>query len=264
MHIKKLIERIEFLGKAPEDPDKFTTWIKADGHLALLRDNAKEDELIIYGSGIYSFIYAVVVSEENLSPLDKDDLLKWNGKHPFSPCASYIYSGAKDEIWIEGSDFCTNTLKGAQQLVFARTFEGMKGKERSYFEILQEYAHVTGIHWRRERHAYGHFDKNGEFDPIVSITSREDQGDITLVSFKRKPLEKISRCHKLGFGSYVRLHPTYGEKTSLLYLMVPKRCLKRVVIVSTDKRSILGREDTHVGFRSSVPGAQRLKYSRPQ
>lgn len=187
---KKLIERIAFLGKAPEDPDKFTTWIKADGHLALLRDNAKEDELIIYGSGIYSFIHAVVVSEENLSPLDKDDLLKWNGKHPFSPCASYIYSGAKDEIWIEGSDFCTNTLKGAQQLVFARTFEGMKGKERLYFEILQEYAHVTGIHWRQERYAYGRFDENGDFDQIVSITSGKDIGDITLVSFKRRPLEK--------------------------------------------------------------------------
>ena len=190
---KKLIERIALLDNVPEDPTEFKTWIKADGHLTLLRDNAKEDELIIYGSGSgdYTFIHAVVVSENKIFPLNQDDLLQWNGIL-CSTCAGYVWGGGTNDVSIERDcfDFCTNTLKDAQQLVFARTFEGMKGKERSYFEILQEYAHVTEIHWRPKLHDYCRFDEKGDIDPIVSITSREDQENITLVSFKRKPLEE--------------------------------------------------------------------------
>ena len=193
---KKLRERIALLDKVPEDPAEYTAWIIADGHLDLLRDNAKEDELVIYGSGDYTFVHAVVVGENKISPLDKGDLLRWNGKHPFSLCASYLFGGAKDDVSIEGADFVAKTLKGARQLVFARTFEGMKGKERSYIEILQEYVHLTEIHWRPERHAYCRFDENGDFDPIVSIQSKEGDGDVTLVSFKREPLEQYLTATK--------------------------------------------------------------------
>ena len=188
---KKLIERIAFLDKAPEDPDKFTTWIKAKGHLDLLRDNAKEDEQIIYSSGDYTFIHAVVVSEDKISPLDKGDLLKWSG-NPFNPCASYTCGGGKEGVWVESNYYSwgCKTLKGAQQLVFGRIFEGIKGKDRLFLEILQEYAHVTEIYSRPERHAYCRFDENGDFDNIVSITLEEAKEDLTLVSFKREPLEQ--------------------------------------------------------------------------
>ena len=90
----------------------------------------------------------------------------------------------------DGFEFGAKTLKVAKQLVFTRTFEGITGKDRSYFEILQEYSHVTEIHWRPELHAYCCFDDNGDLDPIVSITSKEDKGEVTLVSFKREPLEQ--------------------------------------------------------------------------
>ena len=83
----KLVDRISHLDELPEAAAKYATWIKADGHLTLLRDNAKEDELIIYGSGDYTLIYSVVVSEDSISPLDKDDLLRWSGSL-FQLCAT--------------------------------------------------------------------------------------------------------------------------------------------------------------------------------
>ena len=183
----KLIDRISHLDELPEAADEYATWIKADGHLTLLRDNAKEDELIIYGSGDSIFIHAVVVRENNISPLDKDDLLHWSDD-PFEPCASYTYGGGNDGVWIERTGYPrgSKTLEDAQQLVFARIFEGLKGKDALYYEILQEYSHLTGIHWRPEQHAYCSFDDNGDFDNIVSITSKEK---MKLVSFKREPLE---------------------------------------------------------------------------
>ena len=187
----KLIERISWLDKLPEEATEYAVWIKADGHLALLRDNAKEDELIIYGSGDYTFIHAVVVSEHSLFPPDQDDLLGWNS-NPFKPFASYTYGGRRDGVWIERTDHTSGckTLEDARQLVFGRTFEGWKGNDRSYFEILQEYLHLTEIHWRPEQQAYVRFNENGDFDHIVSVTSKEDQGDVALVSFKREPLEQ--------------------------------------------------------------------------
>ncbi len=185
----KLRERILQLDALPQSSADYATWIKADGHLSLLRDNAQEEELIIYGVGEYTFIHTVVVDESNLFSLDKDDLLKWNGNPSFS-FASYV-SGGGNGVWIERTDYPwdSKTLENAQQLVFARYFEGLKGRDASYYEILQEYSHLTEIHWRPEQHAYCRFDENGDYDHIVSVTTLEEKGGAALVSFKREPLE---------------------------------------------------------------------------
>ena len=53
---KRLVERIKRLDELPENDAEYSNWIKADGHLDLLRDNAKADKLIIHGSGDYTFI----------------------------------------------------------------------------------------------------------------------------------------------------------------------------------------------------------------
>ena len=64
----KLIEQISQIDKLPEAPAKYATWIKAGTHLSLLQNNAEEDELIIYAAGKYTFIHAVVVSQNSLCP----------------------------------------------------------------------------------------------------------------------------------------------------------------------------------------------------
>lgn len=187
----KLIERISKLDDLPVDAATYATWIKAGGQLSLLRENARNDELIIYASGNHTFIHAVVVSEQAFADLDRDDLLGWRGS-PFSARAGYVWGGERSDVWIErdGFNFGTKTPKDAQQLVFARDFEGMKGEGSSYFEVLQEYAHVTEIHWRPEQHAYCRFDEHGDLEHVVSVTSKATQNDVTLVSFKREPLEQ--------------------------------------------------------------------------
>ena len=172
-------------------PAAYATWIKAEGHLDLLRNNATKDELIIYGSGNYTSIHTAVVGENSVCPVDQEDLLRWN-YNPCSSLASYVYGWERGDVCIEiergVSGSGTKTLKDAQPLVFKRTFEGWKGEDESYFEILQEYSHLTDIHWRPEQHAYCRFDKQqGDLDPVVSITSKKY---MALVSFKRKLLEQ--------------------------------------------------------------------------
>lgn len=187
---KKLINRIAVLDETPHDAAAYATWIEAGEHLSLLRDNAIEDELIVYASGDYTFVHAAVVSNDKLSPIDQNDLLGWSCS-PYTTVASYVSGGGRQGIWIERG-MCTSgskTLEDSRQLVFGRDFEGWTGDDRTYFEILQEYAHLTGIHWRSEQRAYCRFDEHGDIDHVVSITSKEDGQGVTLVSFKREPLE---------------------------------------------------------------------------
>ena len=187
---KQLIERISQVDKVPENFAEYAAWIKADGHLALLRDNVQENELAIYASGNYTLIYSVVVSEDSLAFMNQDDLLDLTGN--FASCAGYVERGGRDDIQIESGipPWPQNTFENARQLVFRRTFEGWNGEGRIYFEILQEYAHLTEIHWRPERGAYCRYDEHGELEHVVSVTFEENEGGATLVSFKREPLKQ--------------------------------------------------------------------------
>jgi hypothetical protein len=187
---KKLIERIARLGETPNDSAAYADWITAGGHLSLLRENADEDELIVYASGDYTFIHAVVVSNDKLSPVDRDDLLHWSCD-PYASIASYVSGGGRDDVWIERGMHApgAETLEDARQLVFGRTFEGWTGDDSRYYEILQEYAHLARIHWRSEQRAYCRFDEEGDLDYVVSVNVREDSQHVTLVSFKRDALE---------------------------------------------------------------------------
>lgn len=189
---KKLIEAIVKLDEMPEDPQAFSKWIQAEDHLSFLLQNSRADELVIYASGENIFINAVVVTNDRLTSIDREDLMRWSF-NPFTSIASYTTGGGRDDVWVERglSGTGTKTLKDALQLIFGRTFEGWSGPGRSYFELHQEYAHLTGIHWRPEMCAYCRFDENGDLDPVVSVKSREDKGsNISLVSFKWEPLEE--------------------------------------------------------------------------
>jgi hypothetical protein len=152
---KKLIERIARVDEVPDDAAAYGAWIAAGQHLNLLRHNAEEDELIVYGSGNYTFIHSVVVPNDRLVPIDQDDLLRWS-RNPFDSIASYVYGGGRDDVWIErGTGHGDSEILGAaKQLVFGRTFEGFTGEGRTYFELLQEYTHIAQIHWRPEQRAY--------------------------------------------------------------------------------------------------------------
>jgi hypothetical protein len=189
---KKLIQAITKLDEVPADSKPFSEWIEAEAHLYFLRRNAHADELVIYASGEYTFIHSVAVPNDRLAPVDQQDLMQWSF-NPFTSIASYVTGGGREDVWVERglSGTGTKTLKDAVQLIFGRTFEGWTGPGRTYYELHQEYAHLTGIHWRPEMRAYCRFNEHGDLEPVVSVTSREDKAsNVALVSFKWEPLEE--------------------------------------------------------------------------
>lgn len=185
----ELVRQVETLDSLPPDYAEFSEWIKADNHLRFLEENALSDELVIYGSGQHSFIHSIVVPQELLETPDQHDLLGWSCD-PFCYAASYVSGGGREGIWIErgSSSVGSKILEKGTELIYRRTFEGWTGKDRNYFELLQEFSHLENLHWRPEQRSYCRYDNHGDLEHIVSATlGIADK--VNLVSFKREPLE---------------------------------------------------------------------------
>ena len=189
---RKLIDRIASLDAVPTEPGEYSEWIKAAGHLELLRINAREDELIVYGSGDYTFVSAAVVSEDSLFPVDQEDLLGWNDELPPRACAGYNWGGGRDDVWVERHRGISGSkaLKHARHLVFSRDFDWAQEGHRLSYELLQEFSHVAEIHWVSDQHAFCQLGEHGDLERVVSITPRAGRGEVELVSFRREQLEQ--------------------------------------------------------------------------
>ena len=189
---KKLVERISELNRPPVEQTEFAAWIAAGRHLDFLVENAEEEEVIIYACGKHTFIHAVVLSEERLEPPDIDDLLGWSG-NPFASAASYVWGGGRNDVWVEGGSpiHGSETLEVARALVFARQIPGLPGAATQYFEVAQDYSHLSEAHYLPEHSAYCRFDERGDLEKIVTVSSKTpDDDDLSLVTFKREPLEE--------------------------------------------------------------------------
>ena len=188
----RLLADIARLDALPEDAAEYSRWIKAPKHLTFLQENAKSNELAILVNGPFTFVHTVMVDQDKIASVDRDDLLRWNGTPSYSR-ASYVWGGGRDDVWVQtnGDEWDSRTLKLARPLVFLRMIDGLTGKERVSYEILQEYAHVEDIFWREEQHAYSKFDMHGDWTQIVSVTSKDKRDGITVVSFSREHLDQF-------------------------------------------------------------------------
>ena len=188
---RSLLKQLARVDVAPEDDSSYSQWLKSTRHLALLNNNATDDEIIVYASSRNILIHGVIVNEDALRSLSTDDLLEWNG-NPFVARAGYAWGGASEDVGIVKNSSMWPSLarEHFQQLIFARVFHGLNDEDATSYEILQEYLHASEIFWRPEQQAFCCFDEHGDFDPIVSITRKTNSNGITLVTFQRKHLEK--------------------------------------------------------------------------
>ncbi len=187
----KIAKEIVQIDQPPGNPADFAEWILAGRHLDFLKVNATKSERVIYASGPYAFIHSIAVPLAALKNEAPEALLGWNA-NPFTSIASYVSGGGRETMWIERQKDMRGSpaLDAGIDLIFGRTFEGWSGEGRGYFEVNQEYTHLSGIHWRPERSAYCRFDANGELADVVSISTRKKDGDISLVTFSWPELEE--------------------------------------------------------------------------
>ena len=253
----RLVEHIAQIDIPPTDAAEYAAWIEAGRHLQMLRDNARSDELVIYASGEHTFVHAVVISEEDVSSLDKNDLLQWNGG-PFSTCASYVTGGSNDSVWIEKDQHVqgAKTLRQARPLVYFRNFEGLKEPDSAYFEVIQEYAHLAGIHRRPERSAYCRFDERGDWQDVVSFTSKQRPRRVSLVSFRRDQLEQfLATSASVLVRTFDFMLLRYAEFTEWP---------KGVETIVDESDELFYRQKVDLGKAAYTRGVQIVRPSRPR
>ena len=185
----QIARAINALEVTPGTDQELSSWLRAVGHLNVLRQNAGDNEVILYASTRTTFIHAVITKESDVTPLDQMDLLKLDSS-PFKGRAGYSWTLGSGTVQMEFSE--TNplprTMKHSQNLVFGRRMDGLDEPYR--YELLQEFEHAAGIIWREDQRAYCRIDENGDFEPVVSITKSDDRAKATLITCQREPLEQ--------------------------------------------------------------------------
>lgn len=109
----------------PSDKAAYAAWIAQSDISQLLENDTQGDLVVVYASLPHAFIHTALVKEASVTPVDEDDLLSW-GFHPSSSWG-LSYSGAEPpEVTIEEpyESASSETLRGAEQLIFVRQFEG--------------------------------------------------------------------------------------------------------------------------------------------
>ena len=253
---KKLVERIAALSRPPIDVSERTAWLDARNHLQLLEDNALEDELIVVARDAATSIQSIVVKVDKLYPLDEDDLLGWQGTG-FEPRAQHVWQAGQDEVQIEESRdlWMSRTLSGAQRLVFGRQLSDSGDDDGAYYEILQEYTHAFGAHWRPNERAFCDFDEHGDLMHVISITLMKDRGKANLVSFRRKQLEQyLALTDSILVRMFdFELLPDLSQIDT--WSDVPEALFRR-------GESVFGKQQVNPGVGSFTRGVQIVRPSR--
>ena len=187
------------MSQPPASDVEYSIWVRMIPHLDLLAKNAEDDEVILYASSHHpgdiaasTFIHAVMTKETDVTPPDQDDLLDWSSS-PYEGRCTYSWTlSEEDEARLEWFDSHPKptTMKNAQNLVFGHRIEWLDSDDATYYELLQEFAHASGIHWIEEQKAYCQVDENGDIEPVVSITKTGSPDFSTLITCKRETLER--------------------------------------------------------------------------
>jgi hypothetical protein len=188
-----IVDRLNHISEVPEQERDFDSWLEMGDALGLLLENEQQNEFVVYASDRYTFIHALLAPESALNPLDVDDLMSWNS-NPTSSWGINLQFSEPCSIWITPplDHSGSKTLDQGEQLVFLRDFDGRSGK-KSYYEILQKFTHIFGLHYMEERHAYCRLDERGDVEDairLIEIPGKGEECGLNIITFNRDVLDE--------------------------------------------------------------------------
>lgn len=188
-----IVQELLALSTPPDDEGSLDAWLEAEDVVRFLKENAKQDELVVYAGLQYVYIHAVAVPTSRVNPPDVDDLLSWNF-NAHGGVAGISCSVNPPEVKVVGSlsDTSTKTFDGGTQLIFPRSFDGLLG-QKYYFEVLQEFVHLSDLHHIPERKAWCRLDEHGDIEDLIRIIQVERSGGErggTIILFRREIVDE--------------------------------------------------------------------------
>jgi hypothetical protein len=150
--------------------DEYKKWVEQDEFVQFLRAVPRMDEMLLYASTSYAFLYSLLVPTHLVTPPDTDDLDQWSC-NPFSSWDITITGGNRPRVYLSPplDHAGSKTLERGDQIIFARRFDGRQ-EQQSYIEISTRLTHPFGLHYVPERSAYCRFDNRGDVEDIIRIS----------------------------------------------------------------------------------------------
>ncbi|HEY6349511.1 MAG TPA: hypothetical protein VI636_08895 [Candidatus Angelobacter sp.] len=215
------VEKLQQISIAPLEKEAFDAWLEMRDAVAFLKDNVRQKEFVVYAGLQHTFMHAVLVPESLMNPPDSADLMEWNfnAADSWGICTTYSKPpvvSISPPLDHTGS----KTIDKGEQLVFARSFEGRLG-EKGYFEALQRFIHVFGLHFLEDRNAYCRLDEHGDVEEMIRIVAVPEKGDDfggNIITFNRDLLDEymaLTDSVLVRTFDFTRYPPNFGGWTNL-------------------------------------------------
>jgi len=184
------LSSLKLLSDEPDSDDDLHLWYQQIEVCDFLSSDESDEYVLLYASLPHVFIHAILLPDANAQKDNFENLIRWSG-NPFS---SWGVSCSSDDVTIENplSSFGDKSLTYGEQIIFARSFEGVNGSE-TYYEINQKIAHSLDLHYAAERKSWCKLDSHGEIDEVIKVINIDE---------KKKEIGTVICAKKNVLGEY--------------------------------------------------------------
>lgn len=191
------IEAISDAGK-----EKESDWlVNAEDSINFLRENALNDEIVIYASTKCVTIHGVLALIERATP----EAISHSQHECFPQLGDcwkiqQAYGGGEEHrMYLEAPMASSSKIcQGGEQLVFRRNFDGVDEVSPA-FEINQKFIHSLDLHFLPDRQSYCRLDSRGDIEEVIKIVDHKGQGDwdwFRVITVQRRDLDKYMALSK--------------------------------------------------------------------
>ncbi|HDL6643585.1 TPA: hypothetical protein SBJ50_002026 [Yersinia enterocolitica] len=160
------LSSLKRLSDEPDSDDDLHFWYQQREVCDFLSSDESDEYILLYASLPHVFLHAIFLPDAHAQKNNFANLIHWSG----NPYSSWGGSCSSDDVTIENplSNFGDKSLTYGEQIIFARSFEGVNGSE-TYYEINQKIAHSLDLHYVSERKSWCKLDSHGEIDEVIKI-----------------------------------------------------------------------------------------------
>ncbi len=210
--------------------------VGAEESIDFLRQNASNDEIVIYASTRSVLIHGALGMTRKLPQESISELQNRNIPMPDDSWSiQRVLGGGKGhQMYLEPPlASVSDAMSGGEKLIFRRTFIGVSHGPTP-IELSQKLIHSLELHFVPERHAYCRLDSRGDIEDVVRVIHQDGESDwdsLDAVFIQRSELDKFmalskqclvirfdfTRVHWGSFSGWSKLSRYSKDNTDLYY-----------------------------------------------
>ncbi|EPA8712714.1 hypothetical protein ACQ7UW_004785, partial [Escherichia coli] len=184
------------ISEKPQNDD--AAWlIEAESSIKFLKENAQNDEVVIYAIGSSVLIHGALALEKSVTAADRWALQNMRMDVEYCWKIQKSWGGGQGHrIYLEPP--LDGVFKGGEALIYRRRFHGVE-EGRTPIELSQKLVHSLGLYYLPERNAYCRLDDRGDIEDVIRIINKNISSPfkyLDIVTIKRKDLDTFMALSK--------------------------------------------------------------------